>query len=498
VRIGKAGYWYDNGWLRLATLVAFGLAGIQIGSTYIKKVGQPLPDRPTYQVVSSGFIESGQDASVRVSARMLDSKEVIDVQVEDVWIDGQSIHFSSQGDGPTMLSLDVPHGLSESTTIELSLSAKGVAHPKITLPVEVSNPSPNFSAVSEEDILSKHSDAFRISVLPEELVMGMTNRVYVLVRLPDGTLAANTHVDVTFPSGKAQGLTNAWGIFDFVIKDPMPAFDLSVNLNKGQSTSHEPLRAYGKGLQLATEKVAVSIGHPHALKVTSREVTVELFCDLRRGKVWRKSWRLQTVKHQANLGLPGLEAGLYQVQCSLHDLKSGEAVATVPIVVSSDDAHTALRTLLLENKVWYKSSIPDTVNGSQSDSKTQRFWIESLREPPYGAELPRAITLGEDKQQRVLDRQSELRAFLPFVLLLCMLIVTWFTEINLRRRTRANAQFQALVTEDSLNELGVSLNSTSLASGPYQNSRAFLFILVGVGVLLLNVALFDHSLTLLE
>jgi hypothetical protein len=498
MRIGKPGYWYDNGWLRFAILIAFGLAAIQLGWAYIQKVGQPLPDRPTYQVVSSGFIEAGQDASVRVSARMLDSKEVVDLHVDDVWIDGQSIHFRTQGEGPTMLSLDVPHGLSERATIELSLAAKGIAHSKIALPVEVSNPSPNFSAVSEEDALSKHSDIFRISVLPEELIMGMTNRVYILVRRPDGTLAANTHVEAAFPSGKAKGLTNDWGVFEFLIQDPSPAFDLGVSLNRGQSTSNEPMRAYGKGLQLTTEKFVVSIGHPHVVKVQSREASVELFCDLRRGKVWRKSWRIHTVKHQATLGLPGLEAGLYQVQCSLHDLKSGEAVATVPIVVSSDGAHTALRTLLLDNKVWFKSSLPDTVNNSPSDSKTQRFWIESLREPPYGAELPRAITLEEDKQQRVLERQSELRTFLPFALLLCMLVMTWFTEINLRRKTRANAQFQALVTEDSLNELGVSLTATDLAAVPYQNSRAFLLILVGVGVLLINVALFFHAVTLVK
>ena len=111
----RGSYWYDKNWLRAGALICLALAAIQLISTYIQKLQQPLPDTPTYHVISSGSVEPGKHASLRISARLIDSKEVAPVQVEDISVEGHPVHFTTSGSGPTMVQVDLPHTIAERT-----------------------------------------------------------------------------------------------------------------------------------------------------------------------------------------------------------------------------------------------------------------------------------------------------------------------------------------------------------------------------------------------
>ncbi len=489
----RGSYWYDKNWLRAGALICLALAAIQLISTYIQKLQQPLPDTPTYHVISSGSVEPGKHASLRISARLMDSKDVAPVQVEDISVEGHPVHFTTSGSGPTMVQVDVPHTIAERTNLELTVRSEKGPPRLVALPVTVARPTPNFSAVPEEDSLSRIQAPFRVDVLPNELVMGMNNTVYVFVRRKDGSPASDVTVDIAYSGGKIRGQTTPWGLFEFQLADPQPAFECRIRINENEYESTESLRAYGKGIQLTPRASHVATGHPSRVAIRTRAESSTLYCDLRRGSVWRQSWTTKTRLHQGELELPGLEDGLYHLQCTSHDLKSGEAVATTPIVASRESAHVALRSLLTENEVWYKTSLPETSAGAASNEQTHRFWLESLKEPPFGGDLPSVFTTEEDKKARRDARKDELASFIPFVLLLLLLVVIWITEINLRRKAESRAQYDAFAAEDSLSELGIEADASQLTLLPYLRSRAILFGTVILGSIALNGLLFDHS-----
>ena len=86
-------FWYDWPMLRSAILAGLAAAAVQLVVTYFQKIQQPLPDTPTYHVLSSGYVEPGQPASVRISARMLDAKHLVPVTIDDVSLDDHPVHF---------------------------------------------------------------------------------------------------------------------------------------------------------------------------------------------------------------------------------------------------------------------------------------------------------------------------------------------------------------------------------------------------------------------
>ena len=479
------GYWYDRPLVRFGILIGFCSAILAAGGVYFS-MGE-VPDVPVYHVMSSGVLESGEDASLRISGRMLDSREGVDVAVDDVQVGGSSVLFRTKGEDPVVVDFEVPFGLDVATSVRIDVGAKGRGQ-ALEFPVDLRRPDRRATTVLEEGALPKTDDPFHINIVPNELVMGMKNRFFVLIRDPKGRPAQGVDVTLKSHSLDTQGKTNDWGVMEVFIEDPMHRFDIRVSVTDGLSTAQtwEPIRSIGRGIMLRQRERVNRIGLPFKIEIETREESLRVFCELRQGGVWRKGWITETRGHLGWLDIPGLAAGLYHAQCASHPLKSGNAVATLPVVVGDETAHVELRSLIREHKILLASSVPKLVGGRESDPLTQAFWIASLREGEIGSQRPILVSTEAAQKTRMNARRGSLNAVLLFVGVLMLLLLAWVTEIVARHMIRSRARYRALaMSEDPASPDEAVLGALGQGVG-YQRSRAWLLALVAIGILALN------------
>lgn len=461
-------FWYERAACRLPLLVAMGACFVGAMSLYSE--ASLLRDVPGFQVMSSGSMEAGESAGLRLSARMLDSQEPVTLHVEELFVDDQPAAFTQTGLEPALLNLKVPYGVSGTGRLRMKVRTQGHVE-TVSVPIEFRHPDAFYSAVDSEGALAKQRDAFRIDVLPKTLTMGMGNRLYVLIRHPDGSPARGVDVQLRGPGHRSVGRTNEHGIMTATFDSPPPHFEVRVEASRrGQKTgTWERLKALGRGFQLSRGQAVGEVTHPFHVSIDSVAPSLQLYCELRQGAVWRQVWEVTTQQHRGELVLSGLEEGLFHLQCSTHFLKSGNGVDSLAIVIGTGDPERDLRTLLTKNRIWSPSPAPPL----PATRLTRDFWVESLEEPEVGAGRPLALTHARAEARRLQERDDrQTRVQLLFVALFGLL-GAFLAELLLGRRDAQRRFYLALAASAEASGLPGALTASPVTRA-FDRTRAML------------------------
>ena len=374
-------------WLRRGSYVGVGLAVFVLGATYLN-LRYP-PDMPSFMVIGSGWVASGEPTSLRVRARTIDARSAVKVTVSRIELGGREIAFQQAGGDPVTVSFRVPvaNGAGQTDRLQLTVTA-GERTETVPVPVEVltGDTTPDTVPTPPPKLMATDK-AFRLSLIPEGpgVVARLDNQIFVKVRTPSGEPVSGATVTIahsSFRGGKIVLTTDASGLGAFDIDADRPSYTLKMKVARGDAEAEfeETISPGGRQMLLRTAEAVLRPGEIEQVEIVTWRQGVPVFCDLRHGSVWLWSREidLQASGHRVDAG--PLAPGRYDLQCYFHPHTPGSTWGSLPIVVGDGDPLVLLAARVRQAEVVNPGALE--LPGTTRSDLAAGYFLALLNAPP--------------------------------------------------------------------------------------------------------------------
>lgn len=502
-RTGYLARFQGSPWVRRATFIGVGLAVFVLGATYLS-LRYP-SDLPSFMVVGSGWVASGEPTSLRVRARTIDARSAVTVHIDKVVFRDSEIPFEQTGTDPVTLSFRVPVVERGGGTEHLRITATaGERTETLDVPLEVlvGDTMPDTIPLPPPRLRATEK-AFRLSLIAEGagVVARLTNQVYVKVRDPAGEAVRGAKVAIAhsaLPDGKVTLVTDGNGLAVFELEANRPSYTLKMKVTKGEAEAEfeETISPAGRQMLLHAPEAVLRPGMSEEIAVDTWRRGVSVFCDLRRGSVWLWSRQLDmgTEGHKVSVG--PLAPGRYDLQCYFHAHTPGSTWATLPIVVGDGDPLELLRRRVARAEIVNPAALDG--HAHSKDALAAGYFLALLNQPPV---MPTLLLNTREGDQQVREeawgaKKRVVLIALGVVFVLVILLVFDLILANvLAQRDRMRAYAAELAADgDIVEEDGDELDELVMASHKDRDSLVrtrgvVLVVLVG-GTIVANLIAF--------
>jgi len=478
--------------LRRLIVALVGAAFFLLGSAYLSL------DRPhdvvVLKVVGGKSLRAGLPASFRVVANWVDEKKGVEVKVEDVRVGGVSALNHSSPGTPALAQAAVLAGVEDPAPIAFDVEVAGRKESlHITMPVRRMAPEPALPTAPPK--LQATQRAHRVSVLAEAgvLASGLVNQVFIRVRDLQGVPLDKARVTVSHPSlpdGSISAYTEGSGLMSFEVDAKRPSFRFKIKVEHGgaQSELEELLIPVGRQMLLRMDKAVFAPERPITAKLRTWRADAEVFCDLVQGDVLLWSHRGTSAAHGLTLKLGAWPEGRYSLQCSDHPWAMGEAYASAAVLVSEQDALSALLTELRDQQYLHPSGLVAPTGTKEHIASA--YWQAILRNDPMEQTILMS-TRESDIQSRDEAHESKKSFLLTAIALVFLLVLGWMVEVILKNIIDRRDRLRAYAAESFMDEVNVDVDGFTAGDqakrATIMKTRGILAVVVFFGAIIGNV-----------